>query len=785
MSAAIPATPVRRTGQRLVTTFLIAAVCATNVWVLSGSRLPWIGPAAGFLLAIGLPAWMLAQKIDWRTEQPSERLLYSVVAAILALMLLGLAMNTGLPHVGVAHPLSREPVLVAIDLWCVGLALWRPARFKPSWPQVNIGKLNGLDWFVGLLSALCVPTAVIGANRLNNGAGGSVTLAMLIVASFILTLMLIKRETLNPGTITAAVYFIGLAMLLMTSLRGWYTTGHDIQQEYRVFELTKSHEDWDIGRYRDAYDACLSITILPTMLWQMVRVDDPYVFKFFFQVLFALCPVFVYRISLRHTTKVLAIIATIYFLAFPTYFTDMPFLNRQEIAFLFVAACVMTATDPLVSQNKIRLRLAFFSIGVVISHYSTTYVFFGTLALGWISYRGWLIFVQIRRKKHRHQQTRREANPISVSPAVSLLNVLVVFAGIVLWNGIATHTVNDLSTTLTQAINSLRGGNGQKSTDVSYSFLSLGAPPESELLAQYNSSTLTQTRSERTLGVYYPEKNVKKYSVKLIPEPNLPITTLGRLVNDTGLSVSGINSIVRAGSAKLLQLFVAVGLLAMILAKNRRSRSLTELIALSFAALMIVVLQVILPVISVDYGILRAFLQALIVFGPLVAIGSFVIYKPLGRKMSLRASSITAILFFLSLSGVLPQLFGGYPAQLQLNNSGEYYDIYYLHPQEIDAIEWLQARVSTGSIDQVQSEVETDRYTFRQVQTFTDLSPINDIYPTLLRENAYVFLGYTTVTKDQATFSYDGDLITYQYPTDLLNSSKDLLYSNNGARIYR
>jgi uncharacterized membrane protein len=197
------------------------------------------------------------------------------------------------------------------------------------------------------------------------------------------------------------------------------------------------------------------------------------------------------------------------------------------------------------------------------------------------------------------------------------------------------------------------------------------------------------------------------------------------------------------------------------------------------------VLQVVLPVLSVDYGVERAFQQALIVLSPFVAIGSSMIFKPLPKKWGLRASSITVMLFFLSLTGVFPQVFGGYPAQLHLDNSGQYYDIYYLHVQEITGIDWLQSHIPVNSIGQIQSEVETDRYTFNQLQTFTGLSSVNDIYPTLLRKDAYVFLGYTTVTKDQATFLYAGDLIAYQYPMGLLNSTKNLIYSSNGVRIYR
>lgn len=365
--------------------------------------------------------------------------------------------------------------------------------------------------------------------------------------------------------------------------------------------------------------------------------------------------------------------------------------------------------------------------------------------------------------------------------------MVLVLAAIVLWNGIATHTANGLGTTLTQAVGSLRQGpsSGSRSSDVSYSLFSPDTPSDSQVLTQYATSTLAQTQAERAAGIYYPEKLIRQYPVKVVTEPNLPTTDLGRLVDDTGLKVSVINTLLRAEAAKLLQLLVSVGLVAVIFFRRRRSGSNAELTALGCAAFVIVALQVVLPVLSVNYGVLRAFLQALIVFAPFVAVGSSVLCSPVGKKWGLRASSAIAMVFFLSLTGVIPQILGGYPAQLHLNNSGQYYDIYYVHPQEVTAIEWLKDNVPTNAPGQIQSEVETDKYTFSRLQTFTDLNPVNDIYPTLLRKNAFVFLGYTAVQKEQSTFSYEGDLVTYQYPIGLLNATKDLLYSSNGARVYR
>ena len=92
----------------VIAVLIIAAVCATNVWILKGGGgpLPWVGATAGFLMALGLPTWMLSRKVDWKTGELSERFCYSVVTAILGLMVVGLIINTALPHIGISRPLT-------------------------------------------------------------------------------------------------------------------------------------------------------------------------------------------------------------------------------------------------------------------------------------------------------------------------------------------------------------------------------------------------------------------------------------------------------------------------------------------------------------------------------------------------------------------------------------------------------------------------------------------------------------------------------------------------------
>jgi uncharacterized membrane protein len=265
----------------------------------------------------------------------------------------------------------------------------------------------------------------------------------------------------------------------------------------------------------------------------------------------------------------------------------------------------------------------------------------------------------------------------------------------------------------------------------------------------------------------------------------LPITSLGKMFGDVGLNAATLNSVMRAGVARLLQIFVVIGLFSAIRrARKRELGWMAELIALATGALLIVALQVALPAISADYGVLRAFQQAMISFGPLIAVGSFTVFWLLPDKWRYGAVFTVAVVFFASLVGIIPQALGGYPAQLNLNNSGQYYDLYYTHPQDIAAIEWLQSRLSADGTGASQPEVQIDPNTFQEVQTYTTLGMDDDDFPTDLVRNSYVVLGDQTVTEGQATAFLNGDLITYNYPLKLLNSTDNLIYSSNGAMIY-
>ena len=122
---------------------------------------------------------------------------------------------------------------------------------------------------------------------------------------------------------------------------------------------------------------------------------------------------------------------------------------------------------------------------------------------------------------------------------------------------------------------------------------------------------------------------------------------------------------------------------------------------------------------------------------------------------------------------------------MHLNNAGTYYDIYYTHPQEIAGITWLQAHTG-GQKNGVQPAIQTDRYTFAKLQTFTDLKPLSDdIYPTLVRREAFVFLGYQNVRLSESTVSFSGDLVNVRLPVEVLGRQQGPCVRQWRRAVYR
>ena len=762
-------------------------VLVTNGLLAVGVHLPWITPAMGGICVLAVPTFLLYGTGVIPAHSRGERAALSAVVTLFGLMVAGLAANTVLPLFGVREPLGARSAIATVDVLIVGLAVWARRRHPVTY-VIRTPALGPADAAVLGLGGVVLGLAVAGAVRLNNGAGGGVTLVMLVLALVESGLLLAWRKRLNPGVVTIAIYGLSLALLFMTSLRGWTSTGHDVQREYRVFQATTANGKWSMALFRDAYNACLSITILPTVIRQWTRVDDPYVYKFFFQVLFALCPVLLFNLARRMVPLGVSLLATLFFVSFVTFFQDMPMLNRQEVAFLFLAAALLAMINDHLPVRNRRRWFCLFAVGMVLSHYSTTYMALGVFAVAWLVGKaaGPILAAMSRvvpRLAERATSVLDAGTERRVLTVGPLLAVSVVAA---IWTGAVTQTEDGLTGTARAAIEGLRGGDAaSRSGDTSYSFFGLNRSTPAERLANYEADSVATNPGGRAAGIYYPDEVVSLYPTAVAEDASLPLTGVGRALSSVGIDVPALNYVMRQVSARILQLLAVIGLVVVLFARRQAIRPPSEYVLLAIASLLVVFLQVVLPVVSVNYGLLRAFQQALLVLNILLVVGSLALVPRRAAPKRIAVASILVLALFASSTGVFTQLLGGYGPQLHLNNAGTYYDIYYPHPEEVAGITWLRTHIDDTTQGNANAEIQTDRYTALRLQTLIPRRVLDDIFPSVVQRDAYVFLGFSTVTDGKSTVPFRGDLTTYRYPLPFLDDNKDLIYSSGGSRVYR
>jgi uncharacterized membrane protein len=784
----------RRISRGQVLGAIAAFQVAATVMTLAGVAVPFVSAVIGFAAVVGVPVTLIALARPGRGL--AEIVVLSVPLALGALMVTGLAMNTLLPHLGVAEPLALRPVVLGVDVMCLLLGAALRRHYRVTY-LITLPTLSRSECRILVASATTVLMAVMGANRLNNDAGGGVTLVMLCVAALVLGVATWRCDRLSPWVLFGAIYLVSLALLLMTSLRGWYITGHDVQREFIVFQLSSSRGIWNMSFYPDAYNACLSITVLPTMLSRWIPIDPAYIFKAIYPLLFAVCPVGVALLAKRFSSTRIAVVSATLFVGFVTFFQDMPMLNRQAIAFLFFIAALLVAFNPSIGLRTRQVWLGVLGIGLVLSHYSTTYMTIGFFVVAFLARQvarvvAWVATRLVGRDRASSSIIGRRVAGSPLDPrqlrapaAISIVPIVVIAAFAFVWAGPLTHTDRGLVGTVSSVVDSIRGdGDNLRSNDAAYGIVGGAEVSPQQRLDATVSAEMRETRKARASGEYYSISALREAPTRAVSISNLPETPLGRAVSRI-IPVSVLNAALRQGASLGLQLFLLVGLVVIALGRRRLVRVTSEFYFLACGLIVVIAIQLVAPILTVEYGILRSFQQGLMVFDVFIVAGIAALVPRVSPGKKVAAAAAASLILFLSTTGVIPQLLGGYPPQMHLNNDGLYYEIYYLHPEELAATGWLRDRTAVTKKGDIQAEVQTDRYTFTRFQSPQQLSPINDILPPLLRTDSYVFLGYSNVTRSQSTTAIASDLVTYEYPIRFLDEHKDLVYSTDGSRVYR
>jgi uncharacterized membrane protein len=720
-------------------------------------------------------------------------------------MFFGFLWNTFAPF---ERPLDKHSSLLLVSLIFWFLFLFSHKKIKGI--KILLSKYLFFNSFYDVVfvfvSIFFVFASILGAVLLNNNGTNAVTMITLFGMFSYIIILFFNKDKISNTAVPTILFFFSLALLFITSLRGWYISGHDIQREFFVFQLAKDAGVWNMANYRDAYNACLSITILPTMVSNLLTLSDVYIYKVLYQLFFALSPVIVYFVSLNWANRTISTLSAFYFLAFPTFFQDMPFLTRQEIAFLFFGSMLLIVFQKHI-KNKLRQALfVLFGAGVILSHYSTTYtvVFvFGLTVLFMPFFRK--IINKYRDKKifkltaldAVYEEKDKERKKIKFWSVV-LVAVLSVF-----WTNSITNTSGHLAKVTSELTDAVVSGFGGARSADALSFFTFGVKENSEELFGKYKKEVDWYRGD-SKDEYFSDDVVSKYDAVFTNKYKLPMTKMGNLKIMSGLKLSDITFFVGQSLIKFLELGVVIGIVYVIFRRRMIGTIDAEYYVLSAFSIFFVGLNIILPILSIEYGVFRALQQSMFIIGPFIVIGIYFMWaeivflfkkvqnfvtQPFGKKyVPFKLNNMVPVIFvaffLLYSSGFVSQAMGNNYPLMQLNNIGNDYDHYYVTEKEHDAIYWLRDFLNENE-NENQVLIQADRYGQKKIQSIINTETLGSIYPGIVKKKSYVFLTPSNIKDKKAVVMYNGQVITYTYPVEFLDDNKDLIYDNGEVRIYR
>lgn len=695
------------------------------------------------------------RRINWEIAS------YSLGLSLVILMAIGFGVNEMGLFFHDPTPLETLPLALTVGLTTAILGFVAAMRR----PKLTLHRPKPKRLGTVALGLLLPLLAIGGANTLNNGGSNWLALTALAgVAVFAVAICWKARR--DNWTYPYALYVLSLTILFGTSMRGWNITGHDVMQEFQVFQLTAQHSVWHMHFYQDAYNACLSITILPTVLLRLTGMHPQYIFKFVVQLYFALMAPIVYLSLRRYVPAVMAFLAGLVFVTFPTFITDMAMLNRQETAFICLGLAALAMLDTSLKRHAKSLLAFIFLGGMVASHYSTSYMAVGTLIVAAV-----IMFVhkQVVRWSRGRVAAAKLGAPLFSTPLV--IATLLILLG---WSTLATQTSNNIASTIDGVVGSLP-------KVVS----SITQPNATSALNPSQMVTLEAATAQANRNLpdadYYPLTNSLSTPTVSVPAPVDRLTPVGSALHLSASLIDGLYNALKQGYAKLIQALILLGVGLVILSRKARANLPLEYIVVGAASLVMIGLQVVLPSSLIDYGLLRTIQQGLIFLALPVVAASFWLLSRLhmAKRFQHRLVAVVFAGFFLFLAGVLPAITGGFDAALPVSNSGFYYEAYYTHQDEVTADQWLFDNAPLGS------RVYADEFARRQLITYGGIFAQPTLVPAAIPIDSYVYLSDSNTTFNNVPAYYQSNLVYYNVPMAFLQANKDLVFSTGTVKIYR
>ena len=730
-----------------------------------------------FLLII--PGLLLLLMMRFKQEDILSYFIFILGLSIAFIIFMGLILNGVLPLIGIDKPLATLPMLISFDVAFLVLLIISFIKNKNNTIKLNIPEFNYIDTTFFFLAILFPVLSVFGTNILNNGGSNNINLIMLGgIALYVIAVVALGKR-INKNIYPWAILMISISLLLMFSLRSRYIIGYDIHQEYLMFQATRENFLWTMKNFPgNAYNACLSITIFPTILSSFLDIGDEYIFKLVIQVIFSVVPVIVFIFLRKFFEDIVAFLSAFFFMAQFQFMQQMPSLIRQEISILFFALFLLVLFDRKINQFSRYALLVIFGFAMIVSHYSTTYI---CLILFIFSYTVWLFYrkTQNRRVFSRiYEWLRLKKKGNKKEKVNSHLNIILIVVLLIfgfLWTFQLTKSSGNLVNVAKNTASNIGKifSNELRSEQAQLALGGSATTYTAEDIKDYQNEITRDFLENKTWINYYDPSEYIEYEI----EPRYSDT-----ISAPNNKVETVSNYFKTIINRALQILIIIGILYLVFFKFRERKINAEYIIMCLGSLILLGGILIVPYISIAYNTERLFQQILILVSAAPILGAAAIFRFIRNKNRIYiVMSVMIVFFFLYFSGFTTQFFGGKPG-LNLNNFGDEYERFYTHRSEVSSLEWLSNEFDA------EYELYIDKYAGLKAIYFENLyhrSPIPYILPSIIDRNGYVYSSNSNTINKTIGVRYDHMSLKYNYPVKFLVNNKNKIYDNGSSEIYK
>jgi uncharacterized membrane protein len=336
-----------------------------------GLDLPFFRQIIGFIYLTFVPGYLLLKILKSHGLGKLEIVLYSVGLSIAFQMFVGLSINALYPLIGITKPISTFPLTITLSI--LVLMLWA-LSCKRSTNNLSADEvISSRSVSLPALFLLLIPSLSVLGTGVVALYGNNVLLILVIVLISIVPFLVAVGRFIPNRLYPLAVVAIAIALLLQFPLISKNLTGYDVNTEYYYSSLVIQKSYWN-SMLLGNINAMASITILSPVYSNILNLDNAWVFKIVYPLLFSLVPLGLYCIYQKLVTKKLAFLSVFFFMSFSTFFTEMTALNRQEIAELFFVLLILLALEKTMKPAIRTLLSIVFAGALIISHYGLSFI---------------------------------------------------------------------------------------------------------------------------------------------------------------------------------------------------------------------------------------------------------------------------------------------------------------------------------------------------------------------------------------------------------------------------